>query len=491
MWGGDGGRNPPSDPGAPTRTATAPGLILGTPAYMSPEQARGEPVDGRTDVWAFGCILFEMLTGRRPFAGHLSTDILANVLKEQPDFSALPEDTPELTRRLLRRCLEKDPRERLRHIGDARADLRESLLPSGSADPTRATPTGGPRERRPRSMRRAALAAAALAATAAGAGLAGWLAASRDAAPVPQPGRVTFEIHDIDGVGGLASPRQIAISPDGSRVLHQRGGITLRSLEHSNSVQARWDGNSAFFSPDGESIGFEGLNRVSVRGGTPTRVAAIEYTRFYGATWGPQDRIVVASDRGLHSVSAGGGPVELLVSPDPDQRELFFTSPEILPSGKTVLFTVVPRDSSASPHVAAFDFGSRQRRVVLPLGEGARYSPTGHLLYVADGRLHAVAFDPDTLETRGEAQAVLDERVARANFDVSHTGTLVYEPLKEGPPALLVWVDRDGRQEPISAPGSWVYPRLSPDGKRVAGDIFRALSPKNATSTSGISSART
>jgi Tol biopolymer transport system component len=245
-------------------------------------------------------------------------------------------------------------------------------------------------------------------------------------------------------------------------------------------VHARWDGGGdggdGVFSPDGEWIGLvgHGLSRVSVRGGTPTRIADLDSdTRFFGANWGPNDRVVVTTDRGLHSVSADGGPVELLVTPDAEQGELSFSSPEILPGGKTVLFTVLPSDHRASPHVAAYDFETRQRRVVLPLGEGAIYSATGHLLYATDGRLHAVAFDPDTLETRGAGQAVLEEPIEGANFDVSDTGTLVYQPQSaRRSPNRLVWVDRGGREEPLSAPPhAWVYPRLSPDGKRVVADL--------------------
>ena len=466
----------------PTQAATAPGLILGTAAYMSPEQARGEPVDERTDVWAFGCILFEMLTGEPPFGRARLTDILANVLKGEPDYSALPGDTPPLTRRLVRRCLEKDRRQRLRHIGDARADLSDSLeLRDAASGSTSGAASAVESAKRQRTTQRRALVAGALVATAAVAGLAGWLIAPRLAPATSKSAVVSFEIGDVS----LSSvfPPSFAVSPDGTRIVYPSPrGFIQRSLRHADQVQARWEPHAIeypFFSPDGEWIGAfttprnTTLTRVSVRGGAPTVIADIGVDAWvHGGSWGSDDRIVFATTLGLHRVAAGGGKPELFVTPDPDQQELHFWAPEILPGGGTVLFTVIPRDPKAAPRVVALDLVSLERKTVLTEGAAARYAPTGHLVYVVRGRLQAVAFDAKALETRGDPQTVLDGEVLGSNFELSDKGTLVYHPAVPAEGAeVLVWVDRDGRQEQITAPaGSWIYPRISPDGKRVASD---------------------
>ncbi|HVS08565.1 MAG TPA: serine/threonine-protein kinase, partial [Planctomycetota bacterium] len=334
---------------AATLAATRPGAILGTVAYMSPEQARAEPVDTRTDVWSFGCVLYEMLTGRRPFHGSSAPEILANLLKEEPDFAALPAGTPPLVRRLLRRCLEKDRRLRLRHIGDARADLRDSLSPSGATlamSPAAAdVPAAPARAGRLRAM------AAALLATAAAAGFAGWQLASRGRAEAPPPEIVSFEIAGLPGAG---FERTIAISPDGARVVHAGSdGLALRELVRSNVVAREWGGAKApFFSPDGRWVGsFSGFTvelwRIPVGGGAPIKVANLGVdARLYGASWGADDRIVFATTLGLHRVPADGGVPELLVGPDTEAGELYFGWPEILPGGRTVLFSVVLRGTA-------------------------------------------------------------------------------------------------------------------------------------------------
>jgi serine/threonine-protein kinase len=319
-----------------------------------------------------------------------------------------------------------------------------------------------------------------LLATAALAALATWLVARRIAPERSKPKVASFEIGDVAPWSPL-EVAQLAVSSDGTRIVYRSlEGLTQRSLQRADQVQARVEGECPFFSPDGESIGFfggRGLTRVSVRGGAPTVIANVgsDTWRQLGGSWGP-DYIVFATTLGLHRVAAGGGEVELLLSPDPDRNELSLALPEILPGGQTVLFTVVPRDPKAAYRVAALDLDSRERKTIVTDGAGARYAPTGHLVYVARGRLQAVAFDVDTLETSGDPQTVLDAEVAGANFELSDNGTLVYQPAM--PPegaAIPVWVDRDGRQEPIPATaGGWIYPRISPDGKRVAFDRWPA-----------------
>ena len=235
-----------------------------------------------------------------------------------------------------------------------------------------------------------------------------------------------------------------------------------------------------FFSPDGESIGFfqeDGeLARVSVRGGAPTVIADFgDDGRSLEASWGPDDRIVFATTLGLYRVAASGGEPELLISPDPEQQELYFFRPQILPGGRTVLFTVLPRDPKAAPRVAALDLDSLERIAILSEGYGARYAPSGHLVYVARGRLQAVAFDVDTLRTRGEPQTLLDTEIAGSSFQLGDNGTLVYQPSNPGG-ARCPGMGRSRR--PGGAPrgpcGRLGPPRISPDGKRVAAERWTA-----------------
>ena len=463
---------------SPTVTATVgatrEGVILGTAAYMSPEQARGKPLDKRTDIWSFGCVLFEMLSGRAAFAQPTLSETLAKVLETTPDLTALSAITPPLVRRLIARCLEKNPSERLQHIGDARIDIRDALAePSLEIAGTTAdsgSPSTGSKLTRVASIGFVVFLAA----------LAGWFAATRSNTNTsPQVIRL-----DVTPTGPLpANPlrRLIAVSPDGTHIAYSTtASLVIRSLEQSDTVSLA-SGHSPFFSPDGQSVAFftgvsPSLERVPVGGGTPTVIASFP-VRPLGGSWGDDDTIVFANNVGLFRVSAEGGEPELLVRPDPGQGELFYAWPEILPGGGAALFTVVRDAPAAGFDIAAVDLETLDYRTLLRGGSGARYAATGHLVYADGERLQAVPFHLDEMNVAGDPVTVVagPVRLARdggAEFGLSSTGTLIYLPAPPPRTDSFVWVDRDGREEAVGAPArSYVYPRISPDGTRVAVDF--------------------
>ena len=254
----------------------------------------------------------------------------------------------------------------------------------------------------------------------------------------------------------------------------------MRSLDRSDTqVELQELGSGPFFSPDSDWIGFfafENLLKVSITGGAPSTIASLD-ARVLGGSWGGDETIVFATTVGLYRVSAEGGEPELLATPDPENEALYYAWPELLPGGRAVLFTIVPAGSESDSEgiIATLDPESREQTVVLRGGSSVRYSSTGHLIYSSGAQLHAVGFDPITLEVRGDpvplsVEGVQMVRGVAAGFDLSEDGTLVYIPAN-APSALrtLVWFDRDGTEEPLSVPlQRYVYPRISPDGRSVA-----------------------
>jgi serine/threonine-protein kinase len=437
---------------------------------MSPEQARGLPVDKRTDVWAFGCLLYEMLCGTRAFAGDNSSDVIARILEREPDFSALPPGLPAAIPKLLRRCLEKDRRRRLRDIGDARIELLDTLDHT-TAEPTATGPLVAWATSHHARPVLPVLAVAAVLAILAGAGV--WLALRRDSgAPAAQVARFSIPEPSLAGAG-------VAISADGSHVAYVTGnGLVIRSLDRlegtvvvpSNNIQS-----SPFFSPDGQWLGFKGwdaLQKVPAAGGPMTTLVD---RIFPVGAWSGED-IIFGETRGLFRVpAAGGDPVRLLATQELEQ----IVSVEVLPGRQAVLFTVIPTRgnvpgmaaSMPSARIEALDLKTGKSHIVLRGGGRPRHTRTGHLLYASNGTLYAVGFDMEHLQTQGNAVPVI-ETTGLIDFDVSAQGTLIYQVAQPVRDMQLVWVDRQGRERSLGAPArTYIYPRIAPDGTRIAIDV--------------------
>ena len=461
-----------------TSTATSPvtsaGMILGTAAYMSPEQARGRPVDTRADIWAFGCVLYELLTGRGAFAGETMTDVLAAILNSEPDWSALPPALPPSVHRLLRRCLEKNPRNRLRDIGDARLELRSSTTDPGPQ----------PAGREP-GLGRGLLWFSAGAAVAA-AILAIYVRStdSREPSAASRPARVVVALPP--GVTIALRPGSaVALAPDGRNLAYTaRNGngpvqIYLRALDRYDSVVVPGtdDASHPFFSPDGRWIGFFAggkLKKVLVAGGAPVPVADVRLPR--GEAWTADDAILVTpvNTTPLSRVQAAGGPLEpfstLLTG------ELSHRWPTILPDG-TVLFSVWNDTGWDAARLAALRPGSSEHVVVVEQGGGfPRYLPDpgrgGYLVYARSEGLLAAPFDEQTLKLTAQPVPVVDGVVTNltggAHFAVA-AGTLAYVAGGSAQADReLVWVTMDGRSTPaLRAPMGSAY-AVSPDGRLVA-----------------------
>ena len=469
-----------------TATDVGGGTILGTPAYMSPEQARSQALDRRTDIWAFGCVLYEMLTGRAPFAGDTISDTLAAILEREPDQTILPADTPVAIRRLLRRCLEKDRRGRLDSAAGARLEIDDAIAsPATETHALGATPS-----RRITPVAIAALAAAAISA------LAAWtLMRPAPQAPVLSSRFAIMASPDQPLNVGLYD-RDLALSPDGRHLVYRAGGGpptlgTQLMVRAANELEARQLPGifalGAFVSPDNRWIGFftpTELMKVSIAGGPAISLGPVSGASL-GASWGDDNTIVFATAdprTGLWRVSADGGEPSVLTTPDTTQRGSDHGFPSVLPGGRGVLFTITAAGSADHADVAVLDLKTGQRKTLVRGGSQAEYvdpsggsGRAGYLIYAAAGTLRAVRFDPARLEVLGDPVTVLERVMIKstgaANYAVSRQGTLFYVPggvSVQMLPRSLVWVDRKGHEEPINAPPRpWGSPRISPDGTRL------------------------
>jgi serine/threonine-protein kinase len=452
------------------------GVLLGTAPYMSPEQARGKSVDKRADIWAFGCVLYEMLTGSRPFDGEDVSLTLAAIMKSEPDFNALPPELPAPVRVCLSRCLHKDPKQRLRDMGDVRLVLEGVFETAASRN------VGSTSRRRPRTLAAVALVSVAVAAVSVGTAL--WIAGRRND---PPPRIARFTVNMPPGTffrDGIAEP--VVISADGSRlVFNVRQGnidrVFTRLLDELDAVPVRGlEGNvgSIFLSPDGAWIGFydgvaQTLNRIRATGGSAALICKIAGAApgFRGVSWGTAGTIVFASANAspLMQVSDAGGEPKPVTSPADGELHL---SPHYLPDGRRLLFTI--RKKGEPDHIALLDNNGHRR---LLQGSAARYASTGHLLFVRDGAVWAVAFDLDRGAVAGDPAPVVEDVEIFGGIvprlGLATNGTLVYAP---GSGAVgqrsLVWVDHNGREEAIAAPPRpYTWARVSPDGTRIVMEV--------------------
>ncbi len=483
-----------------TGRVTKPGVILGTAAYMSPEQARGRTVDKRTDIWAFGCVLYECLTGEQAFRGETVSDTLAHILKGEPDWGRLPAGAPPHIRSLLGRCLEKDPKERLHDIADARIELRMAPRLPDDALPAAAT-----RGRRP-----AALAVVGAAALIIGA-LIGPLV-RRSLVPKARPGsgpvvRSSIGIpsgHSLGGgslhktLSGRPSRTEMAVSADGRLLVYSASkegpgprsapSLYLRKLDEfeARPIKGTEGGLCPFLSPRGDWVGFwaDGkLKKIPSEGGIATDLCDVP--RPFGFSWGDDDRIVFCRDRGtgLMRVPASGGIPEVLTVPDRSREEYAHYLPHALPGARGVLFTIKRHPWDPEPRMAVLDIGSGQWQVLLENAADGRYAATGHLVFLRQGTLMAVPFDADRMTITGQAVPVVAgveqtlnttesyNDTGAGQFDLSASGSLIYVSGGIEPDAKnsLVWVDEKGRAEPIVAfKAPFFSTRLSPDGRRIA-----------------------
>jgi serine/threonine-protein kinase len=453
------------------------GVILGTAAYMAPEQARGKAIDKRADIWAFGCVLFEALTGRRAFEGDDISTTLAAVLKTDPDWQKLPPATPAALRRLVVRCLNKDPKDRLQSIGDARIEIRDLL--SGGTEPATVTRIAPPDPlwRRAIAFGGVALLAAALS----GAGV--WFVAQSTIArprvlrfAITPPSTAAFSLN--------SSSRDVAITPDGSRFVYIGANATtlfVRSLDQLEATPlVRGIGlRDPFVSPDSQWAGFfEGpvtLKKVALTGGPAVSVATLDSAEG-GATWGADGTIIFATVTGLQRVSADGGAPAVLTRPDRARGEASYRWPERLLDGDAVLYTVAATTGGPdAASIAVLDLKSGRPTILLRGGSHAQYVPSGHLVYAAAGTLRAARFDPKRLMVVSSSSPVVPQVLTTAfgavEAALARDGTLVYVAGGAGSGAArsLVWVDRQGRETPLAAPPrAYAYPRISPDGMHVA-----------------------
>jgi tRNA A-37 threonylcarbamoyl transferase component Bud32 len=458
-----------SDPSlSPTLTSvgTVAGMIMGTAGYMAPEQAKGRPVDRRADVWSLGALLYEMLSSRRAFDGDSASEALASVLKTEPDWDALPPQVPASVRRLLRRCLKKNPHDRLHDAADARIVLTEVLASEHDEPPANFVQSASKASWWPTA---AALAVAALAI--------GYAAFKTPGAESVKPATVSLQVRAgmLDFSTG-ALP--FALSPDGMTLAYvdydgAAKKLFIRRMDSFDvqSVDGTEGAGAPFFSPEGERIGFFAhgqLKKVALAGGRPVAICPVAHAPG-GAVWLEDDTIVYSmafTPTGLYRVAADGGDSEVLTTPDGRAGEFTHQDPDVLPGGRAIVFMI---SSTSGMEAAVLDLDTLEHSPLRDVKGRVRSMPDGRLLYGDAKRLLAVPFDARAGGTSGPPVAVLEDVgifMGGTSFTVSRSGALAFVP---DAPIEHVWVDRDGRITPLDLDDTTGgRPILSHDGSRLA-----------------------
>jgi serine/threonine-protein kinase len=474
---------------------TAAGLILGTAAYMSPEQARGKSVDRRTDIWSFGCVLYEMLTGRKAFDGETVTDVLAAVVTRDPDWSVIPETTPARIRELLRRCLEKDPQRRLRDAGEIRIAIEDVIArPQSDVAPMVAMPADKKTRGRRRLWPWIMLAVMAFIIV---------LAQIDKSNPGPtEQTHLSVTLPPTDVLEGGSENLLLNISRDGRTMVYAARHLGTQCLfvrrmgdGEPTALEGTDFGHAPFFSPDGKWIAFVALSKlkkVSVNGGPVFDICDVAADR--AGVWLDDGSIVLVTHatQPLMRVSSSGGVPQAVTVIDSTRGERTHRWPDALPGGEWVIYTIGSAQSPGSYEdavIAATNLRTGEKRELVKGASMARYCPPGYLVFSRNGTLLAAPMDPDNPSITGPSVPVLD-RVDRepssgaVHFAISRNGTLVFAPRVEGADQTeMVWVTPDGVIAPLAAPArEYNAPRISPDGKQIcvtigpgygAGDIWR------------------
>jgi serine/threonine-protein kinase len=457
---------------------TQAGMILGTAAYMSPEQAKGKAVDKRSDIWAFGCVLFEMLTGRQAFIGETLTDTLAAVVRAEPEWDTLPASTPEVIQRLLRRCLTKDLKQRLRDIGEARIQIEECLAHPAARSQSKVAPT------RPLIKSWPLWTSVGLTIALVASLVLLWRATRPESRSV-----VRYNVQAPDKTTlGLSRWPVVALSPDGSSLAFiavsadgiERLYVKKRDDPEVKLLAGTEGAADPAFSPDGKSLAFVAdftLKKLSFDGSVLS-LTKVADTR--GVTWAGDDTLVYSPEvtGGLFQISANGGAPRAITTVDFKKNERTHRWPQVLPGGKAVLFTVGTinsPDNYDGSNIEAVNLTTGERRVVLQSASMARYVPTRHLIFARGGLLYAIAFDAGSLATHGKPVPVVqgvagDKTTGAVHFVIANDGTLAYVPGSNTSSLRRpVLVDRSGNVQAVNLPGGqYNDPRFSPDGSRVA-----------------------
>jgi Tol biopolymer transport system component len=460
-------------------TSTEPSHIIGTPAYMSPEQARGQSTDNRSDIWSFGCIMYEMLTGKMPFEGETATDTLARIIERQPDWDKLPQDTPTNIRTLLRRCLEKNPQQRLHDIADARIEISETLSGTLETFPLAGEVTGAPRLLR-REIILVSMVSFIVGMLFVGIILKTLMKPSAPALHVVE--RLSISVPTDKPLCLTVHPNCfLALSPDGTRLVYV-GELTderttqlyTRALDdlEIKPIPGTRSAHNPFFSPDGQWVGFftktGELKKVSLSGGKPLILLKdIPWGAVTFGSWADDGTIFLNSSEGLQRISLDGGKPEVLVELDNKDEQAKCRYLQVLPGDHDILYA---NDS----HIEVFLTKTGERQTVLSNATYAQYVRSGHLIFLQNSVLMAVPFDIEKLKVTGRSVPLsdpvrLDWGFSTPQIAVSHSGSMVYVSGPELSSKDLVWVNHKGLVERLAIPAPYSFtPRLSPDGQHVA-----------------------